>query len=448
MPTVLDIPAPPAPTRAAESVPVLPVHLLRACDGLAAAVAQYAVPVLVYQLTASVGWAGVAFAIEWMPRLAAVAVGGPLVDRADPRAVMVVVALGRALVVMVGLAALAGGAGAVAVISIGVFCGALAELGYVAAESLGAAAGRGADAAQVQAVQTAIDQGAVLLGPLLGGVLLLTGPYVGLGAVGGLSLAAVIVAAAVRLPPCAERGISSAGRAGMVHGLQRGAAALRALPMLCWMIAALAAMNLLSAVLQAATPVLVAAWGRSPAATGAVWSLSAGACLLAAAVSARMLPRVGPARMTVGACAAGAMAAAAAGLAPCYAAYTAALALLAAAEGAALVALRTARAQLLPDAVFGSAVAVTVLVLLSPMPLGGVLLALVPTGRLPVLLVSAALAQGAVTLVTARALRRHVHGAVGRSAAAGADPVPYRERPRVSCGAADGQDRGREAELL
>jgi MFS family permease len=386
--------------------PVWRVHLLRAGDRLATAVTQYAVPVLVYQLTGSVGWAGLAFAAEWTPRLAAIGAGGPLVDRFPPRTVMLVATLFRAVVVLAGMGALATGSGALTVVAVGVGCGLLADVAYLAAEALGAAAGRGPTAARVQAVQTSIDQGTLLIGPLIGGALLLTGPQVALGAIVILSLATAMIAMTVRTAP---RAASEAAAAGGVRGLRGGAQALRAAPTLCWMVAAGVGMNLLAGLLQAATPVLVTGFGRSPAATGAVWSISAAACLLAAITCARFLDRAGPVRITIAASLTAAVAAAAAGMAGSYLQFTAAMALLAAAEGIALVALRTVRARLLPQNVFGSAVAVMVLLLLIPMPVSGVLLALVPEPHLPLLLLAAALTQAGVTATAARGLRRHRH---------------------------------------
>ncbi|MFI8186712.1 MFS transporter [Actinacidiphila glaucinigra] len=383
------------------------VHALRACDGLATSVAQYVTPVVVYQLTGSTAWAGVVFVAEWLPRLLAIGVGGPLVDRVPARTVMLVAGLARGGLVAAGMAAYAAGAGPLAIAAVGVGCGVAAEVTYLAAESLGATVATGPRAAGVQAAQTAIDQGAILTGPLLGGALLLFGPQYGLGLIAMLSLTAAALArtVAARAHPASQEAEPVAETDS--RGLRGGAAALKALPALAWLLAALASMNLMAALLQAATPVIVTGFGHSPAATGAVWTASAAAALLAAAACARLLKCVRLSSLAIAASAGGAAATAAAGLAPSYLAYAAALAGLAACEGIAMVALRTARAALLPPRVFASAVALMVLVLIAPMPLGGAVLALVPADRLGAALITVSVLHAAVTACAARRLRRH-----------------------------------------
>ncbi|MFJ5220509.1 MFS transporter [Streptomyces sp. NPDC088354] len=388
---------------------VAQVHVLRACDGLATSVAAYVVPVVVYQLTGSTTWAGIVFVAEWLPRLLAIGVGGPLVDRVPARTVMAAPGLARGGLVAGDIAAYLAGAGPLAIAAVGVGCGVAAEVTYLAAESLGAAVATGAKAAGVQAVQTSIDQAAILTGPLLGGVLLLSGPQYGLGLVVALSRTAAVLSRTLNRPAHhpARDPQAVGGETGGQGGLRGGAAALKALLALVWLLATLASMNLLSALLQAATSVIVTGFGRSPAVTGAVWRARAAAAVLAAAACARLLKRIRLSSLALAASAGGAAATAAAGLAPSYLTYAAALAGLAACEGVAMVALRTARARLLPPKVFGSAVALMVLVLVAPMPLGGAVLALVPADRLGPALITVAVLHGLVTVAACRRLRCH-----------------------------------------
>ena len=384
--------------------PVRWVYLLRAGDGLSAAVAQYAVPVLAYQLTGSAAWAGAAFAAEWAPRLFGLAVGGRFVDRLSPRVVLLAAALIRVLVMAGGVLAVVSGAGAAVVVAIGACCGLVAQVAYLAAESLGAAVGRGTNAARVQAVQTAIDQGVLLVGPLAGGVLLLTAPSVALGAIAVLAAFSAVIALTGRTTAAFRPGSRERGQRG---GLKAGLAALWTVPALCWLTAGLAGMNLLAGIMTAAAPVRVASFGHASAATGAALSVTAAAALLAALVCARLLEGVGPLAVIVTASLVGVLAAAAAGWSSGYPQFLAAMTALGVAEGAALVAMRTVRARLLPPRVFGSAVAVMILFLLAPMPLGGLLLALSGEQRLPLLLTSAAAFHLLLTWATARGLQRH-----------------------------------------
>lgn len=404
--------SPIAPPRRPPAPPVGRVHALRAADGLASALAQYAVPLLVFELTGSAGWAGVAFAAEWGPRLAGITAGGPVVDRAAPRRVLLAAGLVRAVVVVAGLGALLFGAGAVVVVAVGIGCGLIAPVGYLAAESLGAAVGREGDGARVQGVQTAIDQAAVLLGPLLSGLLMLAGPYAGLVTVVALSLVAAALAA---YRSASQTSAACSGRGG----LRSGAAALRTAPALCWMTAGLAGVNLVAGIMAAAAPVLVASAGQSSAATGVAWAATAAAALIAALACARVLRRAGALRVLVAASLAASLAAGGAGwTAGGFLPFVAAMAVLGVAEGAAMVAMRTVRAHLLPPEVFGSAVAVMILLLLAPMPLGGLLVAAAGQQHLPLLLAGAAVLHAGVTVASACGLRRH-HRALGLPAAPG-----------------------------
>lgn len=60
---------------------LLRTYLMRGADALASATATYAIPLLVLVTTGSTALTGVAFLLEWSPRLAAFAFAGSLVDR-------------------------------------------------------------------------------------------------------------------------------------------------------------------------------------------------------------------------------------------------------------------------------------------------------------------------------------------------------------------------------
>lgn len=56
-------------------------YLMRATDALASATATYAIPLLVLVTSGSTALTGLAFLLEWTPRLAAFTFAGALVDR-------------------------------------------------------------------------------------------------------------------------------------------------------------------------------------------------------------------------------------------------------------------------------------------------------------------------------------------------------------------------------
>ncbi|MFJ4679006.1 MFS transporter [Kitasatospora sp. NPDC088783] len=374
------------------------IGLIRTCDSLAGSVAQTAIPVAIFRITGSALWAGSTFALEWTARLVAISCGGALIDRSNPRTLLIASACARVLVAAATITAFMTGAGPLAIVAAGAAVGAINEVSYLTLEKVGAAV---AVSARAQAAQTAIDQGTVLLGPLLAGTALLAGPAWAFTMVAVLSTMAAGAAWPLTHRPMHARSTGTPARA-----LRAGVRAVLKQPVLCWMTAALASMNLLAALLQAATPVLVATWTTSPAAVGIAWSAAAAAAIAAAAAAGRILDRVAPRRLIVAVCAGAALATACAAAAPTYALFTAALALLAAAEGVALVVLRTTRVRLLPPSVFGAAVAVMIFALLLPMPLGGLLTAGTDPKHLPYLLVAAAAVHAAVTGAAAIGLGR------------------------------------------
>ena len=345
-------------------------YLMRATDALASTTATYAIPLLVLITTGSTALTGLAFLLEWTPRLAAFAFAGSLVDRWGAGRVFRVSNLVRtAVVALAGVVLLAlpsaGAATTCVVLAFGAASGLLAEVSFVAVETLGAEASRrlGDAAHRVQAVQTGIDQGAVLVGPLLGGLLLLAGPTVLLTLVGALALTAAATT---------PSGGTVADHRPVPSSLLTGWRTLRRIPALSWLVGGLAASNLATGVLQAAAPITVIHhFHYSAAAVGAVWSAAAVASLIAVWTARRAIDRfqVWP----VGAVAAVASTAAclASALAPSFTAYTAAVAVVMAGDGALTVILRTLRSRLIPTQAFGSTLAVTIILVLLPLPLAG-----------------------------------------------------------------------------
>jgi hypothetical protein len=383
------------------------LYLMRAADALASTTATYAIPLLVLIITGSTALTGIAFLLEWTPRLGAFTFAGSLTDRFGATHVFRSTNFVRATMVALAAGLLTAlpsteTATTIVVLAFGAVSGLLAEVSFVAVETLAAEAGRDLSdqAHRVQAAQTGIGQGAVLVGPLLGGLQLLAGPSVLLAVVALLAMTAAVatpIAAAVAADP--HRAPSS---------LLTGWRTLRRTPALAWLIGGLAASNLASGVLQGAAPITVIhRFHYSTAAVGAVWSAAAGASLLAVIAARKAIDRwsVWP----VGAVAAAVSTVACLGvaLAPGFAAYTAAVAVLMAAEGVLTVVLRTLRARLIPATAFGSTLAVTIIVVLLPLPVAGALVAAVPAAGLPHLLLACAVLQGLVLAACFSGLRRH-----------------------------------------
>ncbi|MFF2956993.1 MFS transporter [Kitasatospora sp. NPDC057965] len=389
---------------------LLRCYLLRATDSLAAAVVMYAVPLLVLALTHSPGWAGLAFLLEWAPRLLAIAGAGPIIDRRSPRSAILVTSLLRAAAALVTLMGLAAGAGPWLVLGFGIAAGMLAEASFLANEALGGEASRRVEerAHRVQAVLTGTDQAALLIGPLLGGLLLLAGPALLLATVATLSAVTATVALTVRTGRPHLHLVTDTAVPRPLTGLATGLGVLRRTPALAWLVGALACVNLASGLLQVSAPITVTrTLHHSSAAVGLVWSIAAALSLAAIAAAHRAIDRWGP--LSVGTASAAAMCVAtlASAVAPTLPLYAAAVGLLMAGEGAVTVVLRTARARLIPERAFGSTLAATVLLVLTPLPLAGLLVALWPADHLRLLITITAVAVSVGTWACFRGLRAH-----------------------------------------
>ncbi|MET9013934.1 MFS transporter [Streptomyces olivaceoviridis] len=342
----------------------------------------YGIPLIVVATTRSATLTGVAFALEWLPRLVAFTVSGSLVDRHGVARIFRTACVGRALAVLLAALLLmapdSGVPAAVTVMALAPVIGFLTECSYIAAETAGGEASRtaGAGAHRVQSVLLAIDQTAMLAGPLVSGLLLeYGGPALMLSTLAGLSLLAAVLLPHQPGPPN--------GSSTSTSGVRAGWRTLRGLPSLAWLVGGLLVSNTAIALLQAAMPVIVVTeLGRSSADAGLIWSAAAFASLLAIAVARRAIDRWG--LWPVGATAAAVAAAATLAVAQSdtYRGYVLLIAVLMAGEGGLTVVLRTLRSHLIPPEVFGSTLSLTILLLLVPFPAAGLLVAVIPPAQI------------------------------------------------------------------
>ncbi|MFD5111719.1 MFS transporter [Streptomyces sp. NPDC058391] len=362
------------------------IYLPRAVAALSSAMSTYGIPLLVLATTRSAALTGLAFALEWVPRLAAFGWAGAVVDRRGAAVVFFLACLGRALVIAAGVVVLlvhpAGTVASVTVMALAAITGVLTEFSYIAAETAGAAAGRraGAQAHRVQAVLLGIDQTAILAGPALAGLLLLAGPPRMLSVITVLSLLAALLA--LRTPPSPvvpARAPKNSTSAGLLSGWRT----IRSLPALGWLVTGLTLSNLATGFLQAAGPVIVVNYyGQSTTAVGLVWSAAAAATLLTVTVCRFAIDRLGLWPVGAACAAVASLACLAVAQAPDYLSYLVLVAVLMAAEGGMTVVLRTLRSRLIPPDRFGSTLSATILILLLPFPVAGVLTALTPPDAL------------------------------------------------------------------
>lgn len=358
------------------------IYLPRTADALAFAMSTYGIPFLVLATTRSAALTGLAFTLEWIPRLAAFGWAGSIVDRHGATVVFSLASLGRALALAVGAVLLrlhpSATMASATVMVLAATTGVLTEFSYIAAETAGSAAGRraGTRAHRVHAVLLGIDQSATLAGPALAGLLLLTGPPQMLAVITALSLLAALLA--LRTPP-SPVGPARAPKDAASAGLLTGWRTIRSLPALGWLVTGLTLSNLATGFLQAAGPVIVVKhFGQSTTAVGLIWSAAAGATLLSVTLCRFAIDRLGlwPVGATCAALAS--LACLATARAPDYLSYLILVAVLMAADGGMTVVLRTLRSRLIPPDQFGSTLSATILILLLPFPIAGVLTALTP----------------------------------------------------------------------
>ena len=384
-------------------------YTLRAADALASSTVAYAVPLLVLHLTGSAAWTGTAFTLEWVPRLAAIAGAGPWIDRHSPQASALATGAARAATAALAAAGLLLGGGITDLLAFAVVTGVLAQCSFLASEALSADASKaaGPHAHRIQAVCAGIDQGAQLAAPLLGGLLLLIGPTAMLATITGLSLLMATQALALRTQRPRLRLVPQRPAPRLLPALTSGIRTLRQTPALAWLVAALAAGNLVSGLLEVTAPVVVTQHlHRSSAALGAMWTIAATASLLAILAARRAVERFGLYPVGLTAAITTCLAAFAAATAPDYTSFTTAIATLTAAEGAATVMLRTARARLIPAHNFGATLAATVLLVLAPIPIAGALAAAAST-HLHALLLACAAGQAVALAACFSGLYRH-----------------------------------------
>ncbi|KPI25087.1 major facilitator superfamily MFS_1 [Actinobacteria bacterium OV320] len=374
------------PRHARRPVPTLVrgIYLPRSTDAAAFAMASYGIPLLVLATTDSAALTGFAFALEWVPRLGAFAFVGALVDRHGTTAVLRSASAGRALVVLAAAFILptqaAGLDATVTVMLLAASTGILTECSYIAAETAGGVVSReaGDRAHRVQSVLLGIDQVAMLSGPALAGVLLQWA-----GTAGMLMVICVFSLLTSVLAPRQYHRAKPAEPQPVLKGLHTGWSTLRSLPALGWLVSGLTVSNLTVGLLQAAAPVIIVKQlGHSTADVGLIWSVAAVASLIAVALCRRAIDRFG--LWPVGAVSAtiAASACLAVSFTDTYGSYLTLIAVLMAGEGGMTVVLRTLRSRLIPAPVFGATLSLTILLLLLPFPLAGVLVATVPPGQL------------------------------------------------------------------
>jgi hypothetical protein len=393
---------------------------VRALDALSSSLIAFGVPLLVLQMTGSATTAGMSFAIEWLPRLASIGLAAPWVDRIGGRAAVGAASTLRIASIVV-VTSIGIGASWPVLTALAAANGVLAQVGSAGTASLAADAARSADrdaSRRIQVLQATVDQGVLLVGPLLAALLAAGGTRAVLWPTAGLAAGAVM--ASGRLPRRrTRRSLQRRQRPGLRSGVQ----VMRACPALMWATTAALGANMLAAVVEAGTPIeVVQTYHRSPAATGGLWTAAAVTAMAAMPVISRAVRRWGTWRTSCASSAITAGAAVLAGLACGYTLYVVAIAGVSAAEQGIGLLLAGARTRLIPADRYASTAALGTLAILLPFPLAGLAIGAAGRTALPGIFLTC----GALAAATAglSLYRLHGHRTVLEGLAAGPPPAP------------------------
>lgn len=130
------------------------------------------VPLVVYQQTRSVGWSGLAFMLETLPRYLMFPLFGILCDRVSPIRLLRISQRSRALISLLGIACFMAWGGLAWLVGLSALCGVLTSQGFVAREVVLPQAFPDRPYQQIASSAQLADQLGMVLGPLLAAALL------------------------------------------------------------------------------------------------------------------------------------------------------------------------------------------------------------------------------------------------------------------------------------
>ena len=144
---------------------------------LADQILLFLVPLVIFQITGSVGWSGVAFFLETLPRYVSFPICGALCDRISPLRLLHTSQVCRAVACFAGMAAHAVQGGIFWLIAISAVCGVLTSQGIMAREVMLPQVFSGQRFEKVLSYTQIADQLGMVLGPLVAGFLLGIWPW-------------------------------------------------------------------------------------------------------------------------------------------------------------------------------------------------------------------------------------------------------------------------------
>jgi hypothetical protein len=341
---------------------------------------QFAIPAAVFIVTGEPAWAAVVFGLEWVSRLAFLFFGGTIIDRLGPvtsaRASWLIrSATGSAGFIGVLLGDRSDTATAVILAGCGVISAGFFQIGFVANERLAAeVVDAGSSAEVVQSRLGAVDQAALIGGPVLGGAVLLLGIpalLAGYALAMAIGLVTTRSSAAAHTPPAgsassvssAVRNSAQAVRTVVAHRLLR-----------ITMLTAMAVNIVLAAILATLASVVGIIYGYDPRAASLITAAGGAISLVTILLTPVLTRRFGYARCLWTMTAATVAAGAAATFAPGILLFAALLTVAYIGDSVVAMVARSVRIRVIPRDRYSALMSATVFLNFLPMPFAGLLI--------------------------------------------------------------------------
>ncbi|QMU71317.1 MFS transporter [Streptacidiphilus sp. P02-A3a] len=371
---------PPAPRSLTWVVPRY--YALRGVGWLADQMLQFLLPVLAYRATGSLSWTGAMVATQWVPRLLSLPIAGLLADRFPERRIYAVndvlrFGLGAAAC---GWAVAAPGQAYGVVIGFALLAGVACEQVLVAGEKMAGSLVPMAVMHRAQSVLSGLEQGALLLAPMLGGLLVL------LGALPTVVVLTALFGASLLLTLSLPRGSGVRGEVPvavaesswrqLAGDLAAGVRNVVKLPVLRYVVLATMCVNVMLGVIQSAAPALVLGrYGHGEGALGGVYSVAGLVAMLTLTTVPRLIGRFGLIRIGVVSAVAQGIAFTVMGPTTGFVLFAAMTAVFMAGDSVFSVVIRTLRLRVVAAEEFGRTVAAISMLNFVSLPLAGLLLA-------------------------------------------------------------------------
>ncbi len=360
-----------------------PVFLDRCVNFFVNEAFQFAIPAAVFIVTGEPALAAVVFGLEWVSRLAFLFFGGTLIDRLGAVAAAKLAWLVRAATGLVGLAGVllareADGITATMLAACGVVSAGFFQIGFVANERLAAdVVDRGSRAEDVQSRLGAVDQAALIGGPVLGGALLLLG-VPALLAVYSLAMVVGLLSTRAALDRRPSPVGTAAGTAKSGTAIRNSVQAVRTVVshrlLRITMLSAMAVNIVLAVVLATLASVMGLVYGHDPRAASLITSVGGAISLVTILLTPVVTRRFGYARclwtMTAVTVGAGAVAT----YAPGILLFTVLLTVVYIGDSVVAMVARSVRIRVIPRESYSSLMSATVFLNFLPMPFAGLLI--------------------------------------------------------------------------